>query len=71
MALAIAALHRYHYCSIDITSAFVYAPLPKNSTLFAEIPPGHPRFADRSTHVLRVERNSHGLKEAPSIWWTI
>ena len=55
--------------TLDVTSAFLYAELPTDVTIFARIPEGHPDYALRSTHVLRIKKNLYGLKEAPKLWW--
>ena len=70
LALSIAANNRYHVKTLDVTSAFLYASLPEDTTLFAEIPFGHPAYESRQHKVLQITKNLYGLKEAPKIWWT-
>ena len=67
--LSVAAQNGFNFRSLDMTSAFLYADLPDDVTLFAAIPDGHPDSKLQSTHVLRIKKNIHGLKEAPLLWW--
>ena len=69
LALAIAAQNDYNFITLDVTSAFLYADLPDNLTLLAQIPAGHPQHSLRETHCLQIKKNIYGLKEGPLLWW--
>ena len=66
-ALTLAAKRNYKFCSLDITSAFLYADLPDDVILLTEIPEGHSDCDRRSTHVLQIKKNLYGLKERPKL----
>ena len=68
-SLSLASHLGYSFRSMDITSAFLYASLPEEVSLYSKIPEGHPEFAKTQTHLLRIRKNIYGLKEAPRIWW--
>lgn len=69
LALTIAAQRGYSFRSCDIKTAFLYANLPQNTHLFAEIPQGHPAYDQRETTVLQVKRALYGLRESPLLWY--
>ena len=67
--LAWAAKTGKDFLTVDVVSAFLFAPLRLNTTLYAEIPQGHPDYAERETHVLKIERAIYGLRESPGLWF--
>ena len=69
IALAIAAYRGWSFRTADIETAFLNAPLPPGTSVFMEIPHGHPDYSERDRYVLRIKQNIYGTREAAAIWW--
>ncbi len=70
LALAYASQQGYCFTTADISSAFLYAPLPDDVVLYAAVPRSFPTYNDvHQTHVIQICKNLYGLKEGPSLWW--
>lgn len=63
-ACAIAAQKTWDCGSVDAKCAFLFAELPKDTKLIAQIPEGHPEDSLRQTQVLQILKKIYGQKKA-------
>jgi len=49
---------------LDVKGAFLYSPLPDGQTIYLLPPKGF----EKPGHLIKLERSSYGLKEAPALW---
>ncbi|CAI7930314.1 unnamed protein product, partial [Closterium sp. NIES-54] len=61
--LAVAASRRLSLRQIDVTNAFLYAPVDVN--IFVELPHG---FVDDPSLVCQLLKSLYGIKQAPRLW---
>ena len=70
IALAVAAERNFSFRTADVKTAFLYAQLPADAILYAEVPDGYPNAAElRKTKVIRLRQAIYGLKESPLLWY--
>ena len=70
LALAVSAERGYSFRTADVQTAFLYATLPPNTILYAELTDGYPNAdALRATKVIKINKALYGLRESPMLWF--
>ena len=69
ICLSLATKLKWHFFILDVKCAFLYANLPFNAKLYAQIPAGYPGNIDKTIYILEILKNLYGTKEGPAIWF--